>query len=155
METSFASSPMVWNSQLGEFISDDHQHLAEILNDYNPNLSLVFIPMKDRQPGDTKPFAILESRPGFAPQIVRYLSEADMLHPTTVLEWVFVGDTTKNGGAAGLIRRMEAHDAADKLMKLKQREAELEDISEHVAFMSTGGRNKLHTIHHNGKKLER
>jgi len=155
METSFATDPQVWNSELGEFISDNHRRLAEILNDYNPNLSLAFIPIKDRLPGDTKPFAILEKRPGFEPVIVRYLSEIEMRDPAAVLAWVFEGDTTKHGGIVNVMRKIELRESADELLKLKRREDELEDAREHVAFMVSGGRSKLHTIRHNGKKFER
>jgi hypothetical protein len=155
MTTSFASSAQVWNPEMGEFISESHRHLAEVLNDYNPNLNLVYIPIKDRLPGDTKPFAILEHKPGWEPQIIRYLSEQDMKNPSAILAWVFEGDMTKNGGVNGLLRRIELQENAERLMVMKARQEELEDIIEYGAFLSTGGRNKLHTIHQNGKKIER
>jgi hypothetical protein len=38
---------------------------------------------------------------------------------------------------------------------LKRQEDELEDRIEMIEFLASGGRNKLHTVTHNGKKFER
>jgi hypothetical protein len=78
-----------------------------------------------------------------------------MKNPSAILAWVFEGDMTKNGGVNGLLRRIELQENAERLMVMKARQEELEDIIEYGAFLSTGGRNKLHTIHQNGKKIER
>lgn len=153
METSFATSGQVWSSERGEFISQDHARLASTLQDYNPNLSLVYIPMKDRTVTDTKPFAILESRPGFPPQIIRYLSESDMLNPQSILAWVFDGDVARHG-VSTIMSRIENAEAAERLLALKRQEDDIEDRIELSAFLVSGGRNKLHTVKHNGQKFE-
>lgn len=153
MATSFASSAQVWSPERGEFISQDHQRFAEILSDYNPNLSLVYIPMKERQPGDTKPFAILEVRQGFQPVIIRYLSETEMLHPEQILAWVFDGDVARHG-VNTIMDRIEHAEAAQKLMELKRQEDEIQDRIELSTFLLTGGRDRKNTVKHNGKKFE-
>lgn len=153
METSFATSGQVWNSERGEFISQEHARLASVLHDYNPNLSLVYVPAKERTAADTKPFAILESRPGFAPQIIRYLTELEMRDPKAVLAWVFNGDTARHG-VRNIMSRIDNEVAAEKLLTLKRQEDDYEDRIELVAFLSSGGRNKLHTVKHNGRKFE-
>lgn len=131
---------MVWESSRGEFVSSAHQRLAEVLHDYNPVLSLAYIPAHDRSAGDTKPFAIIEDRPGFEPVIIRYLTEEQLRDPKAVLAWVFEGDLARHGGARGLLRRMELEDRAARLLTLKRREDELADQREFSCFVLTGGR---------------
>lgn len=154
METSFASSPEVWNSELRQFISEDHRRLAEVLHDYKPTFSLVFIPQADRQVGEQFPFAILDSPLGKEPYIVRYLTDAQMRRPAEVLAWCFEGDIIRHR-PMDVLARIEAKENAEKLLDLKRRDDELQDRIEFGAFMFSGGRDKLHTIKHDGKKFER
>jgi len=58
-------------------------------------------------------------------------------------------------GADNVLRRIEAEEKAKELLKLKRQEDELEDRIEYIEFLAGGGRNKLHTVTHNGKKFER
>lgn len=154
MQSALAQSAGTYNPELREFISDDHVRFHQVLNDVNPNLSLLYIPEKDRTVGDTKPWAILETTEQFGQVIIRYLSDEDMREPNKILAWCIAGDTTRNR-PDDIFRRMQAEEAAAELLKLKTREDELEDIAEGMAFFASGGRNKLHTIKHNGRKIER
>lgn len=156
METYLGQSANVYNSDLGEFVNDDHVHFAQVLQDLKPTYSLVYIPVKDRTTPEEKqkPWAILDS-PDNAPQyIVRYMSQEDMKEPHKVLAWLFDGDIVRHG-AENVLKRIEAEENAKKLMDLKRREDELEDILEFGEFAMSGGRNKLHTFTHNGKKFGR
>lgn len=144
----------VWDSSTGAFLSEKHQRLAEILHDYNPHYSLIWIPPKDRSATDTKPYAILDSSPASAPYIMRYLSEVEMMNPGEVLAWIFDGDLSKKR-PIDVLRKIENRENAEELMKLRQKEEELEDMSELAGFMMTGGRNKLNTYRHNGKVFRR
>ena len=156
METSLNRSAAVWNSDLGEFISDDHQHFAEILHDLKPTYSLVYIPKNERVTADdrSKPWAILEDRPGKPPYIVRYLTEVEMNRPQEVLSWLLEGDLDRNR-PVDVLARIEARENAERLMAMKRREAELEDIISFGSFVASGGRDKLHTFHHNGQTYRR
>lgn len=145
METSFATSGLVWNSERNEFISTEHQAFAGILKDYNPNLSLVYIPAAEREADIQFPFAIVEQAPGKEPYIVRYMTEQQMLRPQDILAWLFEGDLRRHR-PVDVLARIELQEKAEELLKLKQREEELDDIADHVAFVSTGGRDKLHTF---------
>lgn len=157
METSLGKSAISWNSELNEFVSDDHVRLAAVLHDYKPTLSLVYIPKKDRTtPTDhLKPWAILDSPAYLPPHIIRYLSDEEMKNPTAVLKWIFAGDLEKNR-PKDVLARIEAEQAAEQLMELKWQEDDLEDRLEHVEFLASGGRDKKHTIRlDKGRKLER
>ncbi len=156
METYLGQSANVYNSDLGEFVNDDHVHFAQVLQDLKPTYSLVYIPVKDRTTPEEKqkPWAILDS-PDNAPQyIVRYMSQEDMKEPHKVLAWLFDGDIVRHG-AENVLKRIEAEENAKKLMDFKRREDELEDILEFGEFAMSGGRSKLHTFTHNGKKFGR
>jgi len=150
METSLNRSSTVWNSDLGEFISDAHAHLAQVLQDYKPTLSLVYIPVKDRDETDTKPWAILDSPANMAPHIIRYMSDEEMQKPAEVLSWIFEGDLTKHR-PDDVFARMEAKRAAEELMNLKKQEEELADHMELIEFAAKTNKN---TWWHNGKKYQ-
>ena len=62
MFSTLGQSAQVYNAELGEFVSEDHQHLAEILKDLKPTYNLVYIPKKDRVTPEEqqKPWAILD-----------------------------------------------------------------------------------------------
>jgi hypothetical protein len=150
METSLNRSSTVWNSDLGEFVSDAHAHLAQVLQDYKPTLSLVYIPVKDRDETDTKPWAILDSPANMAPHIIRYMSDEEMQKPAEVLSWIFEGDLTKHR-PDDVFARMEAKRAAEELMNLKKQEEELADHMELIEFAAKTNKN---TWWHNGKKYQ-
>lgn len=156
METSLGKASTVWNSELGEFISESHRRVAEIIHDYKPTYSLVYIPKADRVTPEevAKPWAILEEVPGKPQYIVRYLSETEMNDPTAVVAWLFAGDLDRQNPAS-VLRRIEAEENARQLLALKAREDELEDILEFGAFVHSGGRNKLHDFKHNGQTYRR
>jgi hypothetical protein len=147
METSLNRSSTVWNSDLGEFISDAHAHLAQVLQDYKPTLSLVYIPQKDRDVTDVKPWAILDSPANMAPHIIRYMSDAEMQKPAEILAWIFEGDLDKHR-PDDVFARMEAKRAAEELMNLKKQEEELADHYDLIAFAAKTNKN---TWRHNGK----
>lgn len=157
MQTSFGTSAQVWNPERGEFISDEHARLAEILHDYQPGrYSLVYIPMAERttEADRAKPFAILENSQGGS-TIVRYLTEAEMRDPAGIIAWVYAGDLVKHR-PNDVIAQIEAREAAEKLMAYKREESELEDRIDYGAFLVSGGREKKHTLHlGGGKKMER
>ena len=143
-----------YDSELGEFISDAHVHLAAVIHDYKPTLSLVYIPKKD-QTGFEKPWAIVERDFRFGENIIRYLSTEEMQNPASILAWLFEGDQDKQG-TKSVLQTIENHARAQQLLDLKKQEEELEDMIDHMEFYTSGGRDKKHTIQHaKGVKVER
>lgn len=142
----FATEGGTYDPELGEFISDVHVHLAAVIHDYKPTLSLVYVPKKD-QTGFEKPWAIIERDPRFGEHIIRYLSAEDMKNPSAVLAWLFNGDQDKNDPKS-ILQRIENEATAQKLLELKRQQEELDDMAEHMQFYLTGGRNRLHSIRH-------
>ena len=156
MTITLGQSPQVWNSDLGEFISEDHVHMAQILQDLKPTYSLVYIPEQNRTDPEEKkkPWAILDKPDNMPEYIVRFLSPEDMKQPHKIIAWLFDGDTVRHG-TENVLRRIESEENAKKLMEAKKQEDEIEDRIEHIEFLASGGRDKKHTMSHNGKKFER
>jgi len=147
MTTALAHSSQVWNSDLGEFVSDAHVHLAQVLNDYKPTFSLVYIPKADRDADDTKPWAILDSPANMPPHIIRYLTDQEMQRPAEVLAWIFEGDLDKHR-PDDVFARMELKRQAEELMNLKKQEEELADHMDLIEFAAKTNKN---TWKHNGR----
>lgn len=149
METTLHKSSVVWNSDLGEFINEKHAHLAQVLNDYKPTLSLVYIPKKDRDENDTKPWAIIDQplKKNMPPHIVRYLTDAEMANPEEVLSWIFEGDLDRHR-PDDVFARMEAKRAAKELLDLKRQEEEMLDFQDKIEFAA---KTNLHTWKHDGR----
>lgn len=156
MFSTLGQSPQIYNAELGEFVSDDHQRFAEVLKDLKPTYNLVYIPQKDRTtPEDhEKPWAILDTPDNQREYVVRAMSDAEMKEPHKILAWLFDGDLVRHG-AENVLRRIENEEKAKQLMEFKRREDELEDMIDYADFLFTGGREKKHTITHNGRKFER
>lgn len=145
----------VYDSRVRDFISDRHRRMAEILYDYNPTLSLEFVPSMDRDETDTKPFRIKETpTDGRPPYVVRYLTEREMDDPVQVLEWVWEGDFRKHSPDA-VFDRLEARRIARELMEEKKQEDEREQRVDLLANLTSGGKDGLHYYRHGGTTFRR
>lgn len=150
-ETSFGSAAHVWNSDRKEFINSDHERLATILSDYNPNFALVYIPERDRVTPDDheKPFAILDQSPGRAPYIIKYITPRELQNPEAIISWVFKNDMSKNDVWANF----QAEERAREVWKKK---AEWDEKEERLDFLSTVMASKRHTYRlGGGRKIEK
>jgi hypothetical protein len=141
-------SAPTWNSELGAFISDEHVHLAGVLHDYNHYFELQFIPPKDRDATDAKPWRIVDNTPGTKSYVMRWLSDEEMKNTNAILAWIFEGDLSKHR-IADVFDKIQARERADELLKLKKKEEELEDIAEFGAFVF--GDRSPNFMRHNGQ----
>lgn len=122
-----------WDSDTGAFISADHERFAQILADYNPNFSLVWIPPANRDETDTKPFAIVDRTPGIREYVMRYLSESDMQNPQAILAWIFDGDLSKQSSKQ-VFARIQSREAADAIWKAAQEAEAAEERADFAEF---------------------
>lgn len=110
----------------GRWVSESHERIARIIQDYDPELHLAYIPPDKREPGDV-PFAVIHqpaSRPGY---IVFTAAECD----ERILERLWASDN-KHGD---VLSRLDAHNAALEAVKLKKQMDEAEerqDLVKHV-----------------------
>ena len=145
----FTGNSHVWSSEVNEFISSKHQRLAEILNDYNEYFFLEYVPKRNRDTPDIKPFRIVSRVPNKPPHIIRYLSEQEMDNPLSILEWIFEGDVTKHRPDA-VFERMEAKRIAADVWAQKQEDDEEEDRRDLLTQIVRGGRDRKNYFRHDG-----
>lgn len=147
--TSTVDAP-IYSHEFGGFLSSKAARLQEILQDYNPYISLVFIPPKDRSADDVHPFALLDSSPWREPYIIRHITEAEVEDPAKILAWLFEGDLSKHSVVSVMAKQRLAEEAA-KLVDLKRQEDDRLERMELAAALATGGRDKKNYYRHNGK----
>lgn len=127
----------------GQWVSQEFQNLAEVIHDYDPWLQLMYIPADKRTRDDKKPYMVLDTRNN---KPVLYASELDT--PTDILERIFLGDNVKSGD---VLKRIEAREAAEKVLKAKQWMEQLEEMGDVAKFFVKSEQN---VIRHNGKKFD-
>lgn len=150
MQTNLTKSAGTWDSATGAFISEDMKTMATILHDYDARYSLVWIPPRDREVGDFKPYAIIETTDQFGQQVIRWMSELEMKDPTHILAEIFEGDLRKHN-ANEVYARIYAKESAERLMKAKQAE---EDAMARQDLFEFAAKTPLHTWRHNGRRFD-
>lgn len=126
----------------GYFVSQKHQQIAEIINDYEPTLALVWIPPDKREPGDS-PFAVMHSPVGVPPYIVFHADECD----ERILERIFAADQAHND----VLTQLDIKNAAVEAMRLKQQMDEADEKKEIVKSIVKSPKQKYK---HNGVTYE-
>ena len=125
-------------TESGHFVSETHARIAEIINDYDPTLSLAWIPPDKREPGDA-PFAVIHRPLGQPEYVVCYSDTCD----ENLLARVFSMDSTKHD----IWANVNASQAAAEALKLKRQMeemAEMDDIRKSII------KSNLHTYRHDG-----
>jgi len=127
--------------ETGHFISQEHRRVAEIINEYDSTLNLVWIPPGKRT-GESHPFAILHSPDGKAPYIVRKVRESEVNEQ--LIAWLWSNDTQRNDP----VSMLGAYESAQEALRLKR---QLEAKEEQQEIAETILRSPLNVYRHNGK----
>lgn len=127
----------------GRWVDENYARLAEVINDYDPHLQLRWIPPDRRTREDKKPYVVVDTR---IEQPVVYASELDT--PEQILTDLFMADNVKNGW---VIDRIEAAEAAQKALEMKQWIEKMEEGNDYAKFLM---QSPLNTVRHNGKKFD-
>lgn len=104
----------------GRFVSSDHMRIAEIIQDYNPDLALGWIPPEMRRSEDKKPWAVFERG-----VLVATFEECD----ERILEHLWLHDNAKHN----VLARLDAHNKAVEAINLKRQIEESEVRQDLVA----------------------
>lgn len=128
----------------GQWVSEQFATLAEVIQDYDSNFELRWIPPEHRKTENerAKPMVIWDLSQNLP---VRYLSERD--NPADVLAGLFDSDN-KHGN---VLERMEARETALRLLEMRRQMDEHEEMKDQAAFLM---RTKKNYIMHNGHKLD-
>lgn len=130
-------------------ISEKHRRIAEIIQDYNPELSLMWIPTSQRSEEDGPPFVIVHTMANGSQYPVMWIPEEQMDNPQAVLGRLFAGDAAKSGGADRVAKAIEAAEKADEIYRAKVNQ---ERWDAKMDFMDFALKTPLHTFKHDGKR---
>lgn len=131
----------------GRFINQKHRRVAEVVNEYDPELELAWIPPESRDEGDVFPYVVIHNHPNGDRQAVAYFTEDEI--DERVIEHLFENDFRKHN-PQDLFDKMEAHNLAVKLLEQKtiqeKYDAELDVV---VSALKSG----KHWYKHGGRKI--
>lgn len=131
--------------ELDRWISAEFSRLAEIIQDYNidgANLELRWIPPDQRTEEDKKPYVVWDNNANVP---VLFASELDT--PIEILAKLFDIDN-RNGD---VLKRMHAHNAAQRAFQLKEEMDRMEQAHDFSAFVLA---NKKSVWKHDGQKYD-
>jgi len=122
----------------GQFVSEKHARIAELISEYDPVLSLAWIPPGRRDPRDP-PFAVV-ARPMGAPEyVVCYSEECD----ERLLARIY-GMDEKNGSVRDSV------DANNKAVRDLQKKKAEDEMADQMEFAQSILKSKKHTYRHKG-----
>lgn len=112
----------------GRWVSEKYERLARVVQDYDPQFELRWIPPEHRETPDekSKPYVVWDTVTNHP---VFYASELDT--PESILERLFMGDNTKGN----VLERIDAHNAAVEALRLKEQldlQGERQEYIEHL-----------------------
>src|SRR5690606_41549331 len=93
--------------------------IAEIIQDYNPELSLMWIPPANRTDEDTKPYVVVHTQADGQQYPIFYLTEDELDH--RVLGRIFAADMKKHN-PNNVMAEIEAYENAQKILEAKEYE---------------------------------
>jgi uncharacterized protein (DUF736 family) len=127
----------------GHFVSEKHERIASMIQDFDETLQLVWIPPENRQIGDdTPPFAIVCTPRDRAPYIVFTIKEDEF--DERVMARLFTGDLANND----VLAWAQAQEDADEAYRLKKQMDKSEERMDFVKSVVGSGK---HSFKHNGK----
>lgn len=145
--TSADLNTYIYDADSGYFISEEHRRIAEIIQDYNSDLYLCWIPPDKRALDDTEPFAIIHMPPGKPQYVVRRVKDSEV--DVRLLQWLWSNDAARRG--EDILNSLEAFEAAQKALKLKTEAEKLEEANDVATSII---KSPLNTYKHNGVKYQ-
>lgn len=133
------SENYVYDPKSGEFINSKFQRVAEIIHDFDPTLSLVWIPQANRKTEEEKkkPYALTHCPLGGEPYIIFFLDEEDLNEK--LIATIFQA----RNNAENLNDILDAEEAARRAMNLREQMELHEQEMDKARFLA---RSPLHTI---------
>lgn len=135
-----------FDKDYGGYINSNHERVARIINEYDPNLELVWIPPGKRDEADAFPYAIVSNNPDGSRTALSFWTENEI--DERLIEWCFLNDFTKHSPIE-MYDAITNHNAAVKLMEAKIINDAYEEKKEFMKFLT---KSPLHTIKHGGRK---
>lgn len=118
----------------GQWVDENYERLARLIQDYDHNLTLAWIPPDKRTRDDKKPYVIIDTLTNTP---VMYASELDT--PNDILTNLFMADN-KQGD---VLSRIEASNNAAQLLEQKTRLDQYEEEMDKAEFLFRSKTNYL------------
>lgn len=121
------STNMFYDSDENMFLDKRLKHLAQVLQDYNPWLTLMWIKphLRETEEERKNPYAVVCAPPNAPSYVVCHFSE--QMDPTLVLEKIFLADGSKHN-VLDRTRLNNARAAARQAMRFQDEMAEKADL---------------------------
>lgn len=126
----------------GEWVSEEYERLARIIQDYDSCLELRWIPPANRTRNDKEPYVVVDTRTNHA---VLYASELDT--PTDILVRLVDSDNSRGN----VIDRLEVRELVIKLQEQKKFQDRLAEAHDKANFLFN---TPLHTAKLDGVKYD-
>jgi hypothetical protein len=124
-------------------LSQDHERVAQLLKDYNPELELQYIPENERSAFDAKPFRVVHNSPKFGVYVIGNFAVDEVNEK--LVSFVFKHDAKNRD----VLSDLEAEEAAREALRLRKI---LDEHEERQDFGKSLIQSPLHTYRHAGKK---
>lgn len=114
----------------GYWVSEHYERLARVVQDYDPQFELFWIPPEKRETPEERKncYAVIEHSQ-IGDVVVFHASETDT--PESILERLFMSDN-KHGN---VLERIDAHNAAIKAMQMKEELDAREEMQDRAAWL--------------------
>lgn len=118
----------------GQWINEDFERVARLVQDYDPGLQVQYIPYGERTRDDKKPYRVYDT---LHQCTVFYFSELDT--PVDIVTRLFNGDN-KHGN---VLQRIEQQELAAQALKMQEQADRLEEAEDMAKFLIS---TPLHTV---------
>ena len=130
----------------GEWINSEFRRIAEVINDYDPSLFLVWIKPTDRETGEDfdHPYGVMQELQDGRQVMIMVLREDEL--DERIIARIFAGDTKRHD----VFANMDKMEAARKAMELKRKMDQIEEMKD---FARTVIKSNKHSFRHNGRQF--
>lgn len=127
----------IYSEEVDCFVSQELIRLAEILQDYDSDLEMKFIPPQYRTDEDGLPYCIVHHPPGKKSYVVFYFGETDS--PESILARIFEGDNARGD----VQHKLDAANAAAQAFRLKEQIDARMEAADKFHFLATSRSNNF------------
>lgn len=134
----------VVDAMTGRWINQKHQALAELINDFDPNLFLVFFEPGNNEGDHRMPYAVIHVDPKHPePYYIFYLNESEVDQPEKVMAMLFESRRRANGKPGELADWLEDQRRAAELVKAKATVDEDAERRDKATFLWKTGKHDI------------
>lgn len=105
-----------YDPESGEFVDQTHVRMNAVIQQYNHNLRLIWVPKKNRTEDTVTPYAIWDER---IKRPIMWFTEGEMQYPDKILGRLFRSDQEKNPNGS-ILARIQSEEAARDALEAQE-----------------------------------